>query len=84
MGYWGCAAKWGCISFHDSTDYNGVASSSIFNRVTRIGSQDAGVYKFAPNRPEMDNNGVGALRLMPVAHIKQKLTQEVPPTPPLG
>ena len=30
--------RWMGSHFHDSTDYNGVVFSSIFNRVTKMGS----------------------------------------------
>ena len=37
--------RWMGSHFHDSTDYNGVAFSSIFNRVTRMGSHFFGTLK---------------------------------------
>ena len=36
---------WMGSNFHDSTDYNGVAFSSIFNRVTRMGSHFFGTLR---------------------------------------
>ena len=44
MSYWGCAAGWGRI-FTNSTDFNGVAFSSIFNRITRMGSHFFGTLR---------------------------------------
>ena len=37
--------RWMGSHFHDSTDYNGVAFSSIFNRVTRMGSHFFGTLR---------------------------------------
>ena len=37
--------RWMGWHFHDSTDHNGVAFSSIFNRVTRMGSHFFGTLR---------------------------------------
>ena len=37
--------RWMGSHFHDLTDYNGVAFSSIFNRVTRMGSHFFGTFR---------------------------------------
>ena len=37
--------RWMRLHFHDSTGYNGVAFSSIFNRVTRTGSHFFGTLR---------------------------------------
>ena len=37
MGYWGCAAGWGCI-FTTGLTIMGSTFLGIFNRVTRMGS----------------------------------------------
>jgi len=37
--------RWRGSHFHDWTDYNGVAFSSIFYRVTRMGSHFSGILR---------------------------------------
>ena len=37
--------RWIGLHFHDSTDYNGIIFSSIFNRVTRLGSNFFGGFE---------------------------------------
>ena len=46
MDYWGCAAaRWTGSHFHGSTDYNGVAFLSIFNKVPRMESHFFGTLR---------------------------------------